>query len=272
MRVLPEETEMAEFLLSIGNGTLNDNDDYVDMSEELIAPATADIAEDISGNLIKNNDYEKLTKVAILSPRNLDVDDINNKVVDLLDASTENVYESIDSTENCDNGDINADILVEYLHTINPPNFPPHKLRLRLYSVVMLVRNLSINEGLCNGTRLLIIEFGTTLLKCKILTGDKMGEIVFINRITLYIDHNNAFTFKRRQFPIRLAFAMTINKSQGQTFESIGIDLHKDVFNHGQLYVAMSRVKSRSALKLYLHEPRTNNRVKNYVYKELYGN
>ena len=67
------------------------------------------------------------------------------------------------------------------------------------------------------------------LLKCKILTGDKEGEIVFWNRITLYSDIEYPFTFKRRQFPIRLAFAITINKAQGQTCSNVLIDLQKDV-------------------------------------------
>ena len=63
---------------------------------------------------------------------------------------------------------------------------------------------------------------------------------------------------------------MTINKSQGQTFENIGIDLRKDVFNHGQLYVALSRVRPWKSVRLYLGNQRTNNTVKIYVYTELY--
>ena len=63
---------------------------------------------------------------------------------------------------------------------------------------------------------------------------------------------------------------MTINKSQGQTFEKIGIDLRKDVFNHGQLYVACSRVRSWNALKIHLGEQRMNYKVKNYVYEEIF--
>jgi len=63
---------------------------------------------------------------------------------------------------------------------------------------------------------------------------------------------------------------MTINKSQGQTFDRVGIDLRKDVFNHGQLYVAFSRVRSGKTLKVYLDRQRDNKQVKNYVYKEIY--
>ena len=163
-------------------------------------------------------------------------------------------------------------MLPEYLNSLSPPNFPPHELRLtiRPNCIIMLIRNLSINEGLCNGTRLMVIELAIHLLKCKILTGDKAGDIVFLNRITLYCENIYPFTFSRRQFPIKLAFAMTINKSQGQTFDRIGLDLRKDVFNHGQLYVAFSRVRSWQALKVYLGNQRDNKKVKNYVYKEIY--
>lgn len=270
MRTLPEESKFAKFLLLIGDGILNDVNDFVTVPENLIADPQSDIVKDVYYDVIKKNDYDTLSQIAILSPRNVDVDDINNKVVELLDELTEVLYESIDSTENCDNGDLNASILTEYLHTLNPPNFPPHHLRLRLYSIVMLTRNLSVNEGLCNGTRLLIIELGVSLLKRKILTGDKSGDVVFINRISLYHEHPSAFTFKRRQFPIRLAFAMAINKAQGQTFKKIGIDLRKEVFNHGQLYVAMSRVKSWNSSKIYLNCNRNNTKIRKYVYKELH--
>ena len=55
---------------------------------------------------------------------------------------------------------------------------------------------------------------------------------------------------ERHQFPIRPAHAMTINKSQGQTFDMVGMDLRRDVFNHGQLYVALSRAKSSGKIKV----------------------
>ena len=115
-----------------------------------------------------------------------------------------------------------------------------------------------------------ILELANNLLRCRILTGDQAGNIVFIHRITLYCEDVYPFTFRRRQFPIKLAFAMTINKSQGQTFEKIGVDLRKNVFNHGQLYVAFSRVRSWQSLRIFLGEQRPNDIIKNYVYTELF--
>lgn len=214
---------------------------------------------------------KEAAKYAILAARNVDVDEINKQVVKLLDVETERVFLSVDSTDNCNENDqINQDLVPEYLNTLAPNNLPPHELRLRQFSIVMLIRNLSINEGLVNGIRLLLLEAGTNLLRCEILTGDKAGDIVFLNRITLTCDNIYPFSFTRRQFPIKLAFAITINKAQGQTFEKIGIDLRRDVFNHGQLYVALSRVKSWQSLKIYLGSHRNNTMVKNYVYKELF--
>lgn len=122
--------------------------------------------------------------MAVLSARNVDVEGIKCRVVHLLDKTTERIYTSIDSTEDCDNGDTTNAILPEYLNTLNPPNFTPHELRLRNNSIVMLIRSLSINESLCNGTRLQILELTNNLLRCRILTGG--------------------------QFPIKLAFVMTI--------------------------------------------------------------
>lgn len=53
---------------------------------------------------------------------------------------------------------------------------------------------------------------------------------------------------QRTQIPVRLAFAMTINKSQGQTFDVVGAYFRKPAFTHGQVYVAFSRVRSKQNL------------------------
>ncbi|XP_044005604.1 uncharacterized protein LOC122850538 [Aphidius gifuensis] len=221
MRTLPEESEFAKYILDVGNGTLNDNNDNLVIPKECLANRNDDIVEVIFKKIIDERKYESLSKVAVLSARHLDVDNINDRVVQLLDEDTEKIFTAIDSTENCDNGELNNYILPEYLNTLNPPNFPPYELKMRLYCIVMLLRNISQSEGLCNGTRLQVLSMSNNLLKCRILTGDKENDIVFIHRITLYCEDVYPFTFKRRQFPIKIAFGMTINKCQGQTFEMI---------------------------------------------------
>jgi len=77
------------------------------------------------------------------------------------------------------------------------------------------------------------------------------GKIVFIPRIDLApSDINLPFVIKRRQFTLIPAFAITINKSDGQTYDNEGILLNEPVFAHGQLYVALSRARLQSNIKL----------------------
>jgi len=142
--------------------------------------------------------YKTIANHVILSARNVDVDEINEKVINLLDKTTERIYTSVDTLETVDNEDIHEVIMTEYLNSLNPTCLPPHELRLRKYTVVMLIRNLNISEGLCNGTRLLVLDLCNNLLRCEILTGNKIGEIVFLNRITLYCKNIYPFSFKRR--------------------------------------------------------------------------
>ena len=66
------------------------------------------------------------------------------------------------------------------------------------------------------------------------------------------------FTLTRRQFPIKPPCAMTINKSEGQTLKKVGIYLPQSVFTHGQLYVAMSKVKGCNDLQFALAPPSEN--------------
>nr|GEX70634.1 hypothetical protein [Tanacetum cinerariifolium] len=79
---------------------------------------------------------------------------------------------------------------------------------------------------------------------------------------------------RRRQFPVKVCFGMTINKSQGQTFNHVCAYLEKPVFTHGQLYVVASRVTSRAGIRFYIDNERIcdNNMTKNVVYKEVYNN
>jgi len=78
-----------------------------------------------------------------------------------------------------------------------------------------------------------------------------------------------AFKFKRRQFPVRLAFALSINKAQGQSVKHVGLDLRVPVFSHGQLYVALSRARQRKNIKVLLPEDSTKPITANVVYEEV---
>uniref|UniRef100_A0A915DGA1 ATP-dependent DNA helicase n=1 Tax=Ditylenchus dipsaci TaxID=166011 RepID=A0A915DGA1_9BILA len=235
MRTDANQIQFADYVLSLGGGTKNDENDLIQIPDEIIC--NTNLEESVFGQAINTRNYDSLFNRAILAPLNVNVDKINAKVLHMLNRNPVE-YASIDTAEsNKTNSDDNIQ-MAEYLATINPPELPPHILKLTKHAIVMLIRNLSISRGLCNGTRLMIISMQKHVLECKILTGDKAGKTVFIPRSTITCENKYQFTLHRHQFPIKLAFAMTINKSQGQTFDFIGIDLMNRCFNHGQLYVA----------------------------------
>ncbi|GBM39413.1 hypothetical protein AVEN_97029-1 [Araneus ventricosus] len=189
---------------------------------------------------------------------------INNRVLECMPGN-EVIYESMDNIVSNDPQDQLA-YTEEFLNSLTPTGMPPHKLRLKPEAIIMLLRNLAPSKGLCNGTRLIVIQLQKNVLVAKKISADNNNESYLIPRIPLIpSDSSMPFQFKRKQFPIRLAFSMTINKAQGQTFDKICLDLTKPVFSHGQLYVGLSRVRSFDSVTVVS----PNSEIYNCVYKEV---
>jgi len=145
----------------------------------------------------------------------------------------------------------------EFLQQLNAGGLPPALLCLKVSYLVILLRNLDPGEGLCNGTRLMVLNVRRKVLQCRIISKDRRfrGKVVLIPRIMLSPNAEILpMLLKRLQFPVRLAFAMTINKSQGQSVEHVGINLQTSVFSHGQLYMAFSRCTSLLNISVLLPE------------------
>ncbi|XP_026452356.1 ATP-dependent DNA helicase PIF1-like [Papaver somniferum] len=211
---------------------------------------------------------EYLTERIILSSRNEDVPNINMDALERLHGETY-TYFAADKMIRDDHGR-DSDFTTEFLNNLSPPGSPPFKLDLKVGCPIMLLRNLAPKEGLCNGTTLVVTRCGRHVIKVKIITGEKSGEVVFIPRINFQPSASELNTqMERRQFPIRVAYAMTINKSQGQSVY-VGIDLRIQVFSHGQLYVALyGCTAARRITLLFPNESNKYPLTKNVVYPEV---
>ena len=104
------------------------------------------------------------------------------------------------------------------------------------------------------------------VVEATILTGPFKAEDVLIPRIPMILT-DTPFQFNRLQFPIQLAFAVTISKAQGQSLELCGLDLDANCFLHGQLYVVYSHVSKPDSLYIY-----ADNKKKNIVYPHVFQN
>ncbi|CAD6251614.1 unnamed protein product [Miscanthus lutarioriparius] len=181
------------------------------------------------------HDASYLSERAILTPTNELTDSINDHIVSQLPGS-EREYLSSDSIAKSVGPNETYDLLypVEFLNSINGNNFPQHRLVLKKgVPGPMLLRNLNQSDGLCNGTRLIIVSLGQMVIEAKIMIGNHSGQDVIIPWITLTLKNNKwPFVLQRRQYPIKVCYGMTINKSQGQTLSAVGVYLRRPVFSH----------------------------------------
>ena len=250
----------AEQLLAIGNGKIPNDPKSGLINIPVDFCNVVQSVEALMNNVFPNiqthfKNHEWLCERAILAPKNINVNSINLQIQQQLPGETIS-YKSIDTA-----ADANAAVQypTEFLNSLEPSGMPLHNLQLKIGSPIMLLRNLDAPR-LCNGTRLSVKTLMPHVIEATIMTGCAKGEDVFIPRIPL-LPSDMIFEFKRLQFPVRLAFVMSINKAQGQSLKVAGINLETSCFSHGQLYVACSRVGSGKSLYVFAPDGKTKNVV-----------
>ncbi|CAN1819973.1 ATP-dependent DNA helicase PIF1 [Linum perenne] len=215
-----------------------------------------------------------LASRAVLAPHHEMVHKINKYLLSQM-PSEESTYLSSDYVENA-NGKLHSmdhDLPVEMLNTLQVAGFPDHEIKLKVGVPIILLRNIDQSAGLCNGTRMIVKVLGQWFIAAEIIAGTNIGESFFLPRMTLTTDYPSLdITLSRRQYPIALCFAMTINKSQGQSLEQVGLCLQQQVFSHGQLYVALSRVTRKTGLKILSCDQngKATETMQNIVFKEIF--
>nr|GEX35404.1 DNA helicase [Tanacetum cinerariifolium] len=226
-----EKTEVstfAQWLLNVGDGVLGvpdesdpENTSWLEIPENFLIP----------------NDEKGLTKLiefiydkdCLLHPNAKDLQDkaivclkidtadvINAKVMDMLPGYATTYISNNEAIPHGHNGgEVELLYQVKYLNTLNFAGIPPHELNLKIGSPIMLLRNINIVGSLYNGTRMIVTQLLPKVIEVHIITGTRIYQKAYIPRIPLTMkDSKLPFVFKRKQFPVRLCYAMTINKSQ----------------------------------------------------------
>ncbi|VDP22559.1 unnamed protein product [Heligmosomoides polygyrus] len=192
----------SNFLIQLRNGELQNDSNVVKVPDDMLS--SGDIADEMFGDIVTLEDMSAAVGRSILTPRNFDSLEINNKVLSKLPGQ-EKIYRSIDKAMN-DETEANNDTeySLEFLNSLTLQEYPPHELHLKKGAVIMLLRNLRVNQGLCNGRRLTVAHMDRYILGCKIVTGANKGEYVLIPRIIFCPPayDTSPCRFKRRQFPL----------------------------------------------------------------------
>ena len=260
--------DYARLLAEVGSGHLPlcpGTTDHVQLPAEVVSPARslAELTERVFPDLAQNlQNLDWLEERTILTVLNSDAKAVNDHMIERV-PGPEMVYNSVDSM-----ADPNAvPLAAEVLNNIELSGMPAHQIRLKVGAPVLLMRNLDpprvVNGTLCVAKTLL-----DNVLELHVLTGPDRGHTVFVPRVPVESssDSGLGFSFRRLQFPVSVAFGMTINRSQGQTKKRVGVYLRAPVFTHGQLYVAMSRVGRADGVEVFTPN---NASTRNVVYEEI---
>jgi hypothetical protein len=263
MRAGLGEAAFANLLLQIGYGRNFVNRDCIEIPEQCRSQSLDDlIAFCFPAELMLRplENVELIKSHCILSPLRSTVAQLNDRIRCLIPEaySPTEVLHALDHRVHAPTADDPTAVTaaqrdIEYIHNRTPSGFPPYELRLKVGMICVMNYNYDPRAHLFNGTRVQILQIQRNLLKVKVLTGTS-DHIAYLGRRKFEYGRKRnepGIPFTRTQYPLEPGFCMTVNKSQGQTLDRVGVDLtSRQCFSHGMLYTALSRVRSASSLRI----------------------
>ena len=170
MRVDPHAQIFSKYLLKVGEDKLpscsTSNPWIVATHKDIIKPVDNKdhvlrlITCMFSDQLTQKN-FEAFAQHVILCPTNVTIMDINNRIITTIFKDDLHNYFSIE-TQDLEGNYEEIDRPIEHIHTLLHNGYPPHELKLKLGTIVILLRNLSSNEGIVNGTRAIVTNLEKT--------------------------------------------------------------------------------------------------------------
>jgi hypothetical protein len=158
------------------------------------------------------------------------------------------------------------------LNNFNTNGVPPHELNLRVGDVCLLQRTLDRQEKLVNNTRVKILDIKKYCIKVMTLQQPRSTHYIPRIRFKFRLPYGQSFEMIRTQFPLKLAYSLTYNKSQGQGLEKAVIDITEPPFSHGHLYVALSRAEDAEGIAIVVNSTQVDDNaviVQNVIYRDL---
>jgi hypothetical protein len=274
-----------QWLLDLGEGKLPTyGQNIVAIPHEMCMDRKEDVIcavyDDFENNI---GDPEYFQSRAIVAATNEIVNEVNDMLTELLPGEV-TTFKSIDTVGDDDNP---TAFPSEFLNTLSLSGMPEHEITLKLNSIVILLRNMNIAAGHCNGTRFIVKHIGEyRIVLKKLYSNNDENDTLVLPRIPMASSAGSKlpFVLRRLQFPIKVAFALTINRSQSQTFSKVGILLPQDVWTHGQIYVSYSRCGDPNHIHVWADQaefkelidsgqlPPDKIYMRNVVYKEVLSN
>lgn len=224
---------------------------FIDLLEEIrfgkCTPETVELFDKIKKDSSREHEKRQILPTKLCTHKD-DVEFINKRELDAL-TGPKRTYDAIDTNDNEIVG--NSPHFTKIMNTLSPA---PQQLTLKLNSQVMLIKNLNVGSNLVNGARGTVIAFDPERNNLPVVRFMNGVEMTMKYDSWSYRLNSSSSIVCRKQVPLQLAWAISIHKSQGMTLDCAEISLSR-VFECGQAYVGLSRVKSLDSLRIIDFEP-----------------
>ena len=236
------DIKWTNFLYEVANGKNGKYSTWYDVMDDCGIMVTRDFNDAVDFFICDINleDDFPLTRQWICST-NQYVDQVNDFFHNLRKekvGSLGKIFAKTDITTPIKDMRINANLALDFINKISIKDIASSVIEFQKGEPMTLLRNLNTKEGLVKNKRCWVVNIGNFSTTIKLDNGNEFS----IPRIN-FKGSSNGIQFSRKQIPLKMVYSGTVHKSQGMTLDKVVIDLRTSFWEHGQLYVALSRVK-----------------------------